>query len=308
MNLNSKDERKSLLENKIVILNKSHRQKDSSAKESILSVAERINKGDNSLELKNLIYKEKLFMDANLSPIQHKTDFRDTYLLSNVSTNEVFTGAIYSIFDIFLGNELKELYQELVPVLENNSIYTLNTSPLKEKIIQYINVLENCKFLCALKKGGRGVNFVNKILLQYWKYRIGEENLNLNGLPLIISKNDYRNKLFNGNTGVGFYIQRTPYFLYINRGEIQFTPLQILTSYELAIAISIHKSQGSEYEDVTVLLPEEEGHSLLTRELLYTAITRAKKSAILISSESVLKSSIENQIIRETGFSVWENS
>ncbi|MCB1160159.1 MAG: ATP-binding domain-containing protein, partial [Leptospiraceae bacterium] len=61
-------------------------------------------------------------------------------------------------------------------------------------------------------------------------------------------------------------------------------------------------------EDVTVLLPEEEGHSLLTRELLYTAITRAKKSAILISSESVLKSSIENQIIRETGFSVWENS
>jgi len=64
--------------------------------------------------------------------------------------------------------------------------------------------------------------------------------------------------------------------------------------------MTIHKSQGSEFENVCVLLPEEDS-ALLTRELLYTAITRAKSDISLMAAEHIIRTTVATQHYRETG-------
>ena len=64
---------------------------------------------------------------------------------------------------------------------------------------------------------------------------------------------------------------------------------------------TVHKSQGSEFGDVLLVLPEDETNRLLTREMLYTGITRARNRLILYGSESVLKAALEKTIERQSG-------
>lgn len=73
-----------------------------------------------------------------------------------------------------------------------------------------------------------------------------------------------------------------------------------LESVETAFATTIHKSQGSEYETVIVILPPV-GSPLLKRELLYTAITRAKKNLIIVATEDAIRLAMLSSITRESG-------
>ena len=70
---------------------------------------------------------------------------------------------------------------------------------------------------------------------------------------------------------------------------------------ESAFAISIHKSQGSEYPQVHVLLPPDPEHRILSRQLLYTALSRARQSVHLYASEAALRAALERRISREGG-------
>jgi exodeoxyribonuclease V alpha subunit len=91
----------------------------------------------------------------------------------------------------------------------------------------------------------------------------------------------------------------------VNENEIKTFPVLTLPKHEFAFAITIHKSQGSEYERVAVVYPdkekEDEDSTILTRELLYTAITRAKKGCILFGSKEVFANSCKRKIIRASG-------
>ena len=66
-------------------------------------------------------------------------------------------------------------------------------------------------------------------------------------------------------------------------------PINFLTSYESAFSITVHKSQGSEYDDILITLPDNKDNPLLTKELLYTGITRAKESVVIFGKSDVLK-------------------
>ena len=74
-----------------------------------------------------------------------------------------------------------------------------------------------------------------------------------------------------------------------------------LPAHELGFALTVHKSQGSEYGNVLVVLPPEGGRRLLTKELVYTAITRAKSLAVLCGTRAVLRLAIGRQVVREAG-------
>jgi exodeoxyribonuclease V alpha subunit len=74
-----------------------------------------------------------------------------------------------------------------------------------------------------------------------------------------------------------------------------------ITALETVYAMTIHKSQGSEYDNVLVLLPEETDHELLTAELLYTAITRAKQKVVLQVSHQTLEKAIHSRVRRISG-------
>jgi exodeoxyribonuclease V alpha subunit len=76
-------------------------------------------------------------------------------------------------------------------------------------------------------------------------------------------------------------------------------PADVLPPYELGFALTVHKSQGSEYDEVLVVLPPRGGRRLLTKELLYTAITRARKLAIVCATDEALRCAVARRVDRD---------
>ena len=68
--------------------------------------------------------------------------------------------------------------------------------------------------------------------------------------------------------------------------------------------MTVHKSQGSEFENVMVVLPDDEKHPLLNRQIVYTGITRAKKRAVIVGNEGALTAALERKIERDTGIAL----
>lgn len=132
------------------------------------------------------------------------------------------------------------------------------------------------------------------------------------GQLLIITQNQEMYKLYNGDTGVVVFEGYTPYLMLkkappqdsnVIRDNYVFYPLSVLPedAIESAFAITIHKSQGSEYKHVTMFLPKQKGHPLLTNQILYTGITRAKESVTIIASPETFKAACCTVTERETG-------
>ena len=90
--------------------------------------------------------------------------------------------------------------------------------------------------------------------------------------------------------------------LILQMGNYIFYPLYLLPTdaIDSAYAITIHKSQGSEYNNILVILPESENSPLLNRQILYTAITRTKNATYIISSQDNMNRAIEKPAMRDT--------
>jgi exodeoxyribonuclease V alpha subunit len=172
----------------------------------------------------------------------------------------------------------------------------------KAPALECIRLFEQFRVLCALKQGPLSVTSVNQLmerLLQRQGWRSNQRFYH--GRPIMVTQNDYRQRLFNGDTGL---ILRDEVgdlracFLIDN--QLRWIDLARLPAHETVFAMTVHKSQGSEFDTVCVLLPEQDT-AILNRELLYTAITRAKKQLILLASETILRQTIASQHQRETG-------
>jgi exodeoxyribonuclease V alpha subunit len=91
-------------------------------------------------------------------------------------------------------------------------------------------------------------------------------------------------------------------YVLFQRGEkVVSCPVGLLPAHELAYAMTVHKSQGSEFENVMVVLPDDNEHPLLNRQIVYTGITRAKKRAVIVGSEKALMAALSKKIERDTG-------
>ncbi|MEX1013515.1 MAG: exodeoxyribonuclease V subunit alpha [Waddliaceae bacterium] len=172
-------------------------------------------------------------------------------------------------------------------------------SPLylgEESLDTYLSLVQKYRILSPLRQGTLGVETMNKMIYEQFLEIHSSEALMI---PIIISSNDYKQKLFNGEVGV--LVQTSSVednFAYINGRKI---PAILLPRYEWAWALSIHKSQGSEFDHLLLLLPE--GSQKFSRELLYTGITRAKKSIDLWVSPGVFEQVVEKQSQRSSEIS-----
>jgi exodeoxyribonuclease V alpha subunit len=121
------------------------------------------------------------------------------------------------------------------------------------------------------------------------------------GRPLLVTENDYGLGLYNGDTGV---IVAAPdgrmTAAFERRGEVLRLPPTRLAAIDTVYAMTVHKSQGSQYETAAVLLPEPTSR-VLTRELLYTAVTRARRSLILAGTEEAVRAAVARPIARASG-------
>ncbi|MFD4180350.1 exodeoxyribonuclease V subunit alpha [Rhodococcus sp. NPDC058514] len=121
------------------------------------------------------------------------------------------------------------------------------------------------------------------------------------GQPLLVTANDHETRIYNGDTGVVVRREDDELVAAFARGD---EPLMLNLSYLSAVqtvyAMTIHRSQGSQYDTVSVVLPGEES-SLLTRELLYTAITRARKHVRIVGTEESVRAGVRRQVLRASG-------
>lgn len=164
----------------------------------------------------------------------------------------------------------------------------------KKELHEKYSIFENCKILTFLKKGPDGSEEHNRHITAGFKAK-NPENLTE---PVMVRINDYRLDIFNGDTG----IIDSNKLAYFRRSDLSFQefPAGSIKSLEKAYAITVHKSQGSEYDHVLIILPDDDNR-MLNNQILFTALTRAKKSAVICGSAKAFETAVQNKTRRETG-------
>ncbi|MBF0751105.1 MULTISPECIES: exodeoxyribonuclease V subunit alpha [unclassified Pasteurella] len=152
-------------------------------------------------------------------------------------------------------------------------------------------------FLTALRNSPLGVENLNKEIAlalrrEYLLWFRNEQDWYL-GKPIMITENDHNVRLYNGDIG-----------LCLAKGKVWFGNREVLTSripaHESAFIMTIHKSQGSEFDHTLMVLPTEP-NPVLSRELVFTGVTRAKKSLTVFASEKIWKMAVRQTVKRQSG-------
>jgi exodeoxyribonuclease V alpha subunit len=165
-----------------------------------------------------------------------------------------------------------------------------------------VAALDRHRLLCAHREGPYGVRHWNRQVEHWLAEATGDplyEEMYV-GRPLLVTANDYGLGLYNGDSGVVVREgEERRAVIGTSRGLVQFATSR-MSDVETMFATTIHKSQGSQAEEVTVLLPPEDSR-LLTRELFYTAVTRARQKVRVVGSERAVRAAVERRAQRASG-------
>ncbi len=175
-----------------------------------------------------------------------------------------------------------------------------------------LDALGRLRLLCAHRDGPAGAATWNARAEQ-WLADLGEgpppEGGWYRGRPVIVTENDYGLGLFNGDTGAviahgeGDEMGGSLRVAFRRgAGVITVSPAR-LGAVETAFAMTVHRAQGSEFDEIVVLLPGASSR-VLTRELLYTAVTRARRSVVLVGTEGSLRAAVDRPIARASGLTL----
>jgi exodeoxyribonuclease V alpha subunit len=163
----------------------------------------------------------------------------------------------------------------------------------KEEIDRWFTCYNDRIILSPARKGLAGVERLNR--------EMGERLFpqSYHGIPLMMSSNDYDLNLFNGDRGVIFLFAGESHVFFQEEEGYRHIPLTYLEKWEFSWVQTIHKSQGSEFREVMVILPPG-AERMLSREILYTALTRAKEGVILYSDFSTVESCLAQGVFRNS--------
>lgn len=194
---------------------------------------------------------------------------------------------------------------------------SITASWLQERILPYIlplftadsprtalQALGTRRILCALREGPAGVEGINRMADNLCRHHghIPHGGRLYRGMPVLILRNAYNLGLFNGDTGVlwpddsGLLLAWFPFA----DGQLKSFSLGRLPAWQPSYALTVHKSQGSEFDQVLLLLPEAD-KPILSRELLYTGITRARSGLTLCCQPKLLHLASQRRVVRFSG-------
>lgn len=235
-----------------------------------------------------------------------------------ISENSQIKDAVKDWYDAFYDDkEYAKVYSKMSKETQESKIM-----PTLDAIWSH---LETAKILCAENHGARGTETVNKITREHITNKLGITSDNNDkffiGEQVIVTKNQGLYDLSNGDLGIVVCFDDKKYMMIkredtnpdekntprndeiiFRRGDYIFYPLYLLPSdsVEPAYAITIHKSQGSEYNNILVFMPESDCSPLLNRQILYTAITRTKNATHIVSNENNINKAILTPVERDT--------
>jgi exodeoxyribonuclease V alpha subunit len=171
--------------------------------------------------------------------------------------------------------------------------------------------LDRIRVLCTHRRGPRGVETMNRLVRDWLRGAMPGAGDWFEGQPILVLQNDYHVRLFNGDVGI---VLRDPFAITPAEGDrlvavfpdsgspdgVRAVPQGRLPPYETVFAMTIHKSQGSQFDRVVVLLPARDS-DFVTRELLYTGITRARTHVTLAGDATVLRTCLARRVQRASG-------
>ena len=263
-----------LMDDCIVYLEKSYRFTGNSG---IGAVSGYINKGEGERGL--AVLESGSYSDCTWRPV--------------TSNRELSTSIRQSIAEGF------QPYGEILSEIRDRA-------PTDEEAGRLLAAFDRFRILCAVKKGPFGVDAINnharEILKKHGFIKPGQPWYV--GRPILITRNDYTLGLFNGDIGIILRDQTkgdtlTAYFP-SSDATIRKIPPIMLPQHETVFAMTIHKSQGSEFDRVLLVLPNADS-PVLTRELLYTGVTRARKSVEIHGPGEVFQAAVKKTIQRSSG-------
>ncbi|NIH16526.1 MAG: exodeoxyribonuclease V subunit alpha [Buchnera aphidicola (Periphyllus lyropictus)] len=175
-----------------------------------------------------------------------------------------------------------------------------------KKIFEFFNKI---RILCLIKKGIFGIEGINKIFEKLIKKNIKIKFRKINkknwyiGKPIIILKNSINMKLFNGITGITLFDKNKEMkvFFLMPDNQIKKIPINLIPKHKTTWAITIHKSQGSEFKKIHIIFPIKNKKKIINREIIYTALTRSKKKVFIYSNKKIFKKSIKRKIFKFNG-------
>ncbi len=209
--------------------------------------------------------------------------------------NEIFNKIINRL------NELgyNDIFDFETPINLNDSHKDDKSIVDKKEFNQFQKLNKKFKILTPLKFTTFGTYNLNNIFANFLRTKNYSSFV-----PIIIMKNNYQLNLFNGDIGF-LYSEDEKAYAYFEEDSnenIRKFPLTALSNWEPAYSITVHKGQGSEFDIIILIIPDDiEKYQFISLELIYTAITRAKKDFIILGSKDNLKSALKNRTKRDTG-------
>ena len=173
-----------------------------------------------------------------------------------------------------------------------------------DTVEEALKELDNFKIVCAHNSGEYGTLQINHLCENILRT---ENNFDIHDKPkriIMVNTNDYKKGLFNGDTGIVFEKKEgVNTFFKSFDNKIKQYRVSDLPGSDTAFAITIHKSQGSEFNTVLMILPDKIS-PVVTRQLLYTGITRAKTKVIIIGDINIIKKAINFSVKRNSGLAI----
>jgi exodeoxyribonuclease V alpha subunit len=218
--------------------------------------------------------------------------------------------------------DLTDFSNDLSPLLAPLNEYLAAVDHLGSTPDELIRLFESSRILCPVREGPRGVLAINTAIEQRVTQKFQRHLWHSNsqnwldadrdgdyyhGRPIMILRNDYHLGLFNGDIGICVMSsEKTGQGVAFRKpdGEIEIYPIARLPQHETCFAMTIHKAQGSEFNHVSLVLSSDLSlaqQSLMTRELLYTAVTRSRKSVTIFGNPHEIEDALLRRIMRSSG-------
>ncbi len=203
------------------------------------------------------------------------------------------------------GTLLLEAWQDYFNLLAEKLLAEKEINPSR-----LLRAFDQARVLCGNRLGFPGLVSINHIIEQELEKRgIKTQGQSYYpGRPVMVTENNYNLRLFNGDTGICVLMDNGAEMVAFpdtdfpaTEERIKYFPASRLPAHESCFAMSVHKSQGSEFAQVTLLLsdqPSPESSSLFTRELLYTAVTRTRASLIIYGSEEIWHQMLQQTAVK----------
>ncbi|AHG61666.1 exodeoxyribonuclease V subunit alpha [Buchnera aphidicola] len=228
------------------------------------------------------------------------------YILSNAISNkkinifeELFNNSIQNVF--FYEINSMENYQKMIENISLNYKKFWEKIYKKEKIQNIIETFQYHQVLCVLRDGIFGANILNKKIEEEMykkdmiKYFYINNKIWYVGKPIMINSNNQLLDVFNGNIGITNMSNKGVLQVsFLKEKNIINIPINILRNYETAWVITVHKAQGSEFMNTSLILPNVDSN-ILNKDVLYTGITRSRNILNIFSNKKIfIKTALKN--------------